>query len=129
MDIEHASWKNFDIYTCGCTGLELLPADLHKFGRLMADGGVYHGSQLVPKQFIEDMLSEGVDSEERFDPKRALPKQRYGYFMWKTPQGHAYCDGTNGIYLVVLADGNTVISTTGEQADMKPIMECFRSIL
>jgi Beta-lactamase len=129
LSIEKQSWRNFDIYTAGCTGLKMYSREFHKVARIIADAGKFQRKRIVSENWIREMLSVRVPTPGMFDAKRALPKQYYGRYMWKTPIGHAYCDGTDGQYLIVLADGETVITTIGTQPDMKPITECFRIIL
>jgi hypothetical protein len=75
------------------------------------------------------MLSSSFPSPTMTDEKRALPKRGYGHFLWKSRDGHCYTDGTDGQYLILCGDGDTVITVTGQQPDMKPIGEVLRPLL
>lgn len=129
LGIKNVSWRSFGAYTAGCTGLLLEQQEFHKLGRLLADDGKFAGKQVAPRRWVVEMKKSAVPTPSMYDEKRAFPKFAYGHFLWKTKTGHAYCDGTDGQYLIVLADNNTVITTLGHQPDMKPITECFRPLL
>ncbi|WP_316186255.1 MULTISPECIES: serine hydrolase domain-containing protein [unclassified Bradyrhizobium] len=129
LGIQNFSWKMLGEFCAGCTGLVLANRDLNLIGRVLADDGQFRGAQIVPASWVRDMKSVFVKTPTMHDPKRAFPKYGYGHYLWKTEDGAAYCDGTDGQYLILLKDGATVISTLGHQPDMKPITECFRGLL
>ncbi len=129
LDIGKSSWRKLGNYTAGCTGLHLFNRDLHKIARLLADGGGHGGRQIVPGHWIRKMKEEFVKTPQMYDERRAFPKFGYGHYLWKCRDGSVYCDGTDGQYLILLGDGDTVITTLGHQPDMKPITECFRELL
>ena len=123
------TWNKYGDYVAGCTGLLLESQDLHKLGQVLINDGRWNGEQVVPREWVSMMRSPLVRSPEKYEPHRALPKFSYGFSLWVTEAGNYYCDGTDGQYLIVSPGRSIVISTTGNQPDMKPITECMRSIL
>jgi len=129
LGISRFSWAKYGEYTAGCTGLALGYEDLHKLGRLLVDNGAWDNRQVVPSEWIQGMRSPQVLSPEKYDAKRVFPKYAYGVSLWVTKEGNYYCDGTNGQYLIVIPRRRLVITTLGNQADMKPITRCLRGLL
>jgi CubicO group peptidase (beta-lactamase class C family) len=129
IGIESFIWNKYGDYVAGCTGLLLESGDLHRIGQVLLNDGAWRGKQVVPKEWVNQMRSPIVRSPEKYEPHRALPKFSYGFSLWVTETGNYYCDGTDGQYLIVAPAQGVVISTTGSQADMKPITECMRGVL
>ena len=100
-----------------------------KIGELMLCGGVFEGKRIVSEEWIKEMLKPQVLTPSMYDEKRVLPKYAYGHNMWICKDGIAYCDGTDGQYLIIVPQKNMVIVTTGHQSDMKPITVCLEDII
>jgi len=120
-----SEWRRFGEYSAGCTGLSMRNGDLIKLASLLRDGGVANGRTIVPRAWIEKMSSPISLTPHMFDPARMFPKYAYGVGLWVCENGTYYCDGTNGQYLIVIPDRKVALSTTGDQADMKPITRCM----
>ena len=120
-----SSWRQFGNYSAGCTGLSMCNADLIKLAVLLRDEGTLDGATIVPKTWIATMSSAISSTPNMFDPSRVFPKYAYGIGLWVCENGSYYCDGTNGQYVVVVPDRGVALSTTGDQADMKPITKCM----
>jgi CubicO group peptidase (beta-lactamase class C family) len=126
MGIADYSWKKYGKYCAGCTGLKMQNEDLHKFGRLLINNGIYNNKQLVPKDWIEQMRQPQVPSPtHRYIADRAFPKWSYGMNLWICQDGNYYCDGTDGQYFIIIPQKNTVITTLGFQNDTAPVSECL----
>lgn len=116
-------------YNMGCTGIEIFADDLIKIGRLLLNGGIYEQKRIVSEEWVKSMLSPKIETPKMYDEKRVLPKYAYGYNMWICKDGIAYCDGTDGQYLIIVPNKNMVIVTLGHQSNMKPITVCLEKII
>lgn len=130
MSINPVAWKESPQgYNMGCTGIDMYADDIMKIGELMLCGGVFEGKRIVSEEWIKEMLRPQVLTPSMYDEKRVLPKYAYGHNMWICKDGIAYCDGTDGQYLIIVPQKNMVIVTTGHQSDMKPITVCLEDII
>lgn len=129
IGITHYEWKKLGHYCAGASGLKLSNKDLHKVSRLLITDGIYKNAQIVPENWIKFMKKATVETPTMYDGSRVFPKFSYGCYLWKCKDGSYYCDGTAGQYLIVLKDHETLITTMGNQGDMKPITEAMRSLI
>ncbi len=130
INIALVTWKESPQgYNMGCTGIDMYADDILKIGELMLCGGLYNGKRIVSENWIKEMLKPQVLTPSMYDDKRVLPKYAYGHNMWICKDGIAYCDGTDGQYLIIVPKKNMVIVTTGHQPDMKPITFCLKDII
>jgi CubicO group peptidase (beta-lactamase class C family) len=126
LKISDYVWKKYGKYCAGCTGLVLQNEDLHKIGRLIINDGIYGGSQIAPRHWIDMMRSPQVDSPtHRYVADRAFPKWSYGLNLWICEDGNYYCDGTDGQYMVFIAEKGIIITTLGYQPDTEPVSHCL----
>lgn len=130
MDIESVLWKESPQgYNMGCTGIDMYATDILKIGELILSGGEYNNKRIISKIWIEEMLKPHVLTPSMYDETRVLPKYAYGYNLWICKNGIAYCDGTDGQYLIIIPKKDMIIVTTGHQANMKPITVCLKDII
>jgi CubicO group peptidase (beta-lactamase class C family) len=126
MGIVVDPWKRYGKYCAACTGLRMKNQDLQRIGRLIADGGVYEGKQLVPKRWVDTMRQPHVAAPtHRYVAGRAFPKWSYGLNLWICEDRNYYCDGTDGQYMIVIPARDLVITTLGHQADTEPVSKCL----
>jgi CubicO group peptidase (beta-lactamase class C family) len=126
LGVSEYSWRKYGKYCAGCTGLVLQNEDLHKIGRLILDDGNYNGQQLVPRYWIDSMRRPHVAAPTyRYIADRAFPKWSYGLNLWICDTGSYYCDGTDGQYMVVIADKKILVTTLGFQPDSEPVSHCI----
>jgi CubicO group peptidase (beta-lactamase class C family) len=126
LGISEFSWKRYGKYCAGCTGLVLQNSDLHKIGRLILDGGLHEGVQVVPRHWVDAMRSPQVAAPtHRYIPDRAFPKWSHGMNLWICQDGSYYCDGTDGQYLICIPRRGVVITALGYQADTEPVSRCL----
>ena len=126
LGISEYQWKYYGKYCAGCTGLKLQNEDLHKIGKLIVNDGVYDGGQLVPKLWIDKMRAPHVGSPtHRYVAGRAFPKWSYGLNLWICQDGNYYCDGTDGQYLLFIANKGILATTLGHQPDTEPVSHCL----
>ncbi|MDG6922013.1 MAG: serine hydrolase [Nitrososphaerota archaeon] len=129
LRIHNFEWKNYGKYCAAATGLKLSHDDLHKIGLLLLNEGMFEGTQIVPKHWIQEMRDAKILTPAMYDVKRVFPKYSYGYYLWITKNGTYFADGTNGQYLIVIPRKRMVITAIGNQEDMTPITECMRPFL
>lgn len=126
LGITDYTWKYYDKYCAGCTGLVMQNEDLHKVAKVIINDGMYEGRQLAPSRWIAQMRSPQVASPtHRFIADRAFPKWSYGLNLWICENGNYYCDGTDGQYMVFIADKRIVVTTLGCQPDTEPVSHCI----
>lgn len=132
INISDYSWKWFGKYCAGCTGLMMHCEDLHKIARLILEEGMYKGKQIVPAEWIHNMITPMVIAPtHRYKKGRAYPKFNYGLNMWicgdvdelgeYSYDGNYYCDGTDGQYIILIPKNDIAISATGFQSDTEPV--------
>lgn len=106
-------------------GQKLRPRDLAKFGQLLVSGGRWHGRQLVPAEWIAEILSDGMPTDWSWTsavaPGPAMQRQssyRYQWFhteMWVAGGDyrliHAW--GNGGQFVVAVPQLDLVVVTTG----------------
>lgn len=130
LDITNFKWNNYGKHCAGATGLMLSIEDLHKIGILLANKGYYNEKRIVSVEWITFIMAKSIDTPQLFDATRTFPKEGYGYGLWISKQGNVvYCDGTDGQYVVTIPKEKIVISTLGNQNNMKPITKCMESLL
>ena len=72
---QNAHWLTYaDGSTNVGAGVSMRPIDMIKVGKLMLDGGVWNGLQIIDKQWVNDS----------FDPAINPYNVSYGYFWWRT---------------------------------------------
>lgn len=127
LDITNYQWINYGKYCAGATGLSMSIEDLHKLGVVIANKGIYKDKRVLSEQWIETIMTKSIDTPLSYDATRLFPKESYGYGIWISREGKVcYCDGTDGQYLIIIPDEKIVISTLGDQNNMKPITDCMK---
>ena len=111
LGITHWDWPKSptgEIMTGG--GLRLTTRDLGKVAAMMADDGRWQGRQILPKSWIDTMLTARHASR---------PDQNYGYFMfegsYKTACGSVpawYMAGNGGSQILILRNLHAAIVVT-----------------
>lgn len=130
IDITNYEWKNYGKYCAGATGLKLSIDDLHKIGIILTNKGGYKGKRIVSEEWVSSMMTKSIDTPRMINPKGVFPKEAYGYDLWLSRQGKVcYCDGTDGQYLIMIPEEKIVITTMGDQKNMRPITECMKDLM
>jgi CubicO group peptidase (beta-lactamase class C family) len=114
LNITHYEWRTDMLFRpVSFAGLRLMPKDLLKIGRLMLNGGVWEGRQIISKEWIE----------ESFKPRVTVDaERRYGYQWWLgsvkvNEKEHAFAGavGNGGQRLFVAPSLDlTVVVTAGQ---------------
>lgn len=111
MGIEKAEWQFSPLGLAqGGGGLGLRSRDLLKLGQLLANGGTWHGQQLLPAAWVKASISPQAQVDEH---------RNYGYLLWLYPysaKGMAHpayqMAGTGGNKVVILPDLDMVVLVT-----------------
>jgi len=128
LNILSHSWLNYGQYCAGATGLFLKIEDLHKFGKLLLNKGVYENNQILSKEYITEMTKGHVKIN---DPKwlgHSLSPISYGFFIWINDNFY-YTSGARGQYVVIHPSKKMVVSILSNQDDSTPLIECIKEIL
>jgi CubicO group peptidase (beta-lactamase class C family) len=103
--------KHHDGTTYGAYGLYLVPRDLARIGKLVAQRGRWNDEQVVSEQWID--LSTSRQSE--VDPVGTGLGFEYGLYWWRIPEIGAFTAyGHGGQYILVVPAKNLVIVMTAE---------------
>jgi CubicO group peptidase (beta-lactamase class C family) len=111
--------------------------DLARFGRLVLDGGVVDGRQLVPGDWLDDTLAGGADSAEAFaqdeEHSADFPGAHYRNQWWVPAGGQVFLGmGIHGQFLYADRATHTVIAllstwpTSLDPARRDAVMAAFR---
>jgi CubicO group peptidase (beta-lactamase class C family) len=101
----------------GCSGLDLNAHEIALFGQLLLNEGVWHGTRLIPAEYIRAASTKQIDNAD-FDAFFATPDHRsgYGYQIWLNRIPNTYrLDGYLGQYVVVIPDKDAVVAITSDE--------------
>lgn len=111
----------------GGDGLYCTPRDLAAVAQLCMDGGVFCGKQLIPADYLKEMLSVQISTKH----KLAYDEQfGYGYQIWgnREPGGFTFY-GMGGQLAVCFPEKRFILVTTGNMTergkDIRFIYESF----
>ncbi|MBT3220871.1 MAG: serine hydrolase [Proteobacteria bacterium] len=103
-------------YYSGGYGVYLTPRELARFGQMVANGGLWQGTQVVPSSFVEAAVSWHEDTGGRWG---------YGYLFWiwrpnKEDLSSAVAWGYGGQLVYIVAAHDLVVVTTTNTRDQDP---------
>ena len=114
IGIEAGEWgSDWEGHNNGCGDLHLTARDAARFGQLYLDGGVYHGNQVVPAEWVRDSLNTYSDNAR--DNIGDFHDIGYGYHWWTARVGaHPvnFAWGHGGQLIVLVPDLNMVVVVT-----------------
>lgn len=102
MNITEVGWEvSPEGYNTGGWGLHIQSESLAKFGLLLLNKGNWQGEQLLPAEWVEQMMTE------------QQPDTGYGYHVWACEYPGAWrADGAFGQYILIIPDKDMVIVIT-----------------
>ncbi len=105
MEITDVEWEiSPDGYNTGGWGLYIQPESMAKFGQLLLDGGRWNGQQLLPAEWVAQMMTKQADTGI---------DENYGYQMWLCNYPGAYrADGAYGQYIIIVPGKDLVVVVT-----------------
>jgi CubicO group peptidase (beta-lactamase class C family) len=121
------------------TGLRLLPRDMLKLGRLMLNGGAWHGRQIVSSDWVAASMKEAIGTGHEIPPGKD-GELTYGYLWWSgfvSAGGRsfrwvaAFGNGGQRIYVVPALDLSVVITagSYGSEAVIPKAQALFQRIV
>lgn len=110
LEIDNPQWHRCPLgWIVGGSGLELRTSELARVGKLLRDGGVWEGHQLIPANWVRRMhdplLSTG----------RPAPYEQYGLAVWGGPGECWRLDGLYGQYVIINERHNAVVTITAHE--------------
>lgn len=129
IGIKNFVWENFGNYCAGATASYFNYKDFHKIGKLLLDYGKFNGKQIVPENWVKEMVKPQVHCPDYYKPERLLPKLDAGYFMWISRDGIVFRDGSDGQYIICDYKNNMLITIMSSQKDMSLVTECLRGLI
>ncbi|MBQ9058834.1 MAG: serine hydrolase [Atopobiaceae bacterium] len=112
LGIGNVEWGDCPLgHTIAANALSINIDEMGLFGQLLVNGGEYGGKQLVPWNWVADMLTAHTQETGEFIPSDPPQPAGYGYQTWIDPVNNAgYMWGIFGQYCVMLPDKNAVVS-------------------
>lgn len=111
LGITKLRWSKDDKgYTNGAASLQILPADMVKFGNLILNKGMYDGKQVVPESWLTTMTTSKILTNNN-----VLYGPEYGYQVWLGNEGgHRYymAMGWGGQFIIIVPDLQLVVTAT-----------------
>lgn len=129
LGIKEYEWGNYGKYCMSATGLYLKHTDFHKIAQLLLNDGKYNDEQIIPQEWIKDMITLQVETPNLYKPERVLPKIGGGYFTFISRNGYVFRDGTNGQYIILNKDKNLLITIMASEKEMKNVTEILRDLI
>ena len=111
LEINKLRWSKDDKgYPNGAAGLQIMPADMVKFGNLILNQGLYNSKQIVPESWINIMTTAKISTNNN-----VLYGPDYGYQIWLGSEGsHRYymAMGWGGQFIFIVPDQQLVVTAT-----------------
>lgn len=99
--------------TFGAGGLMLTIEELHRFGMLYLQNGVWNGRRILTEDWVRRSTSVQVDNG----------KFGYGYLFWGGPHGSFRADGKYGQMTILLRDKNAVVTVIAESREADKLLD------
>lgn len=110
LGIKRPTWESDPLgNTFGAGGLFLTLSELHKFGLLYLQKGIWEGRSILPEAWIAE------STRPQDDP-------RYGYLFWMGEHNSYRADGKYSQLSIVLPEKNAVITTVAECRKPKELL-------
>ena len=104
--------------TFGAGGLFLTLSELHKFGLLYLQKGVWNGKQIIPEKWVEESTRMQVLTGREKD-------YGYGYLFWGGPHDSFRAAGKYLQVSIILPSKNAVISTVAECREGDAVLDAI----
>ena len=106
LGIRRPMWEEDPMrYTFGAGGLFLSGFELHRFGMLYLNDGLWNGKQLIPKAWVRESTRKQVDNGTSYG---------YGYLFWGSPHDIFRADGKDGQLTYIMREKNAVVTIVAE---------------
>jgi len=107
LGITNYEWYRYsDGVTLGSWGILTTPRELAKIAQCVLDSGIYNNRQIIPKDWVHDMLSPHVPNVHN--------ELAFGYLWWSHPsKGIYFTWGHGGQYAFIIPSKNMLVLITG----------------
>ena len=129
IGVKNYKWEKFGNYCAGATASYVNYKDFHKIGELLLNYGKYNSKQIVPENWVREMVKPQVHCPDYYKPERLLPKLDAGYFTFISRDGIVFRDGSNGQYIICDYKNNRLITIMSSQENMSLVTECLRNLI
>lgn len=101
----------------GGSGLMAKTSDMIKVARLLVNGGKFHGSQLLPEDYIKQATSYQASTRIRDGVREE--HEGYGYQFWRLTHNGFGCYGKGGQFILCYPDERLALVTTADTTSSK----------
>ncbi len=122
-------WSKYGNYCAAATGSFFNYKDFHKIGKLLLDFGKYEDRQVIPENWIKEMVKVQIHCPDYYKPERLFPKLDAGYFTWISRDGIVFRDGSEGQYIICDYSNDRLITIMSTQKEMDLVTECLRGLI
>jgi CubicO group peptidase (beta-lactamase class C family) len=106
----------------GFSGYHVTVEDIARVGILLGAGGRWHGEQIVPAAYVEELSRAWADTSGEGDG--ADWSHGYGYQVWRSSRGFRL-DGAYGQFGVVVPEQDLVIAYQGATSSAQRTLDAF----
>lgn len=118
LGIKRPTWEMDPLgNTFGAGGLYLNIYELHKFGLLYLNDGVWDGKRLISHEWVEESTKKQVDND--------CDEFGYGYLFWRGPHDSYRADGKYCQWSIILKEKNAVITIVAECRNGRELSEAL----
>ena len=104
-------------HTVAGNGMAINVDEMGRFGQMLLNGGVFNGKRIVSEEFVRDMMSSHIGTNE-FVPGHPDKPMDYGYQIWVDDINKcAYLWGIFGQYCIIMPEKDIVITIQALQDD------------
>ena len=129
LGLEDFRWERYGKYLAGATRLWLFPEGLLQIGELLLNGGVFRGQTIIPKDWLDKMLTLRFRTKDVDTPERLFRRYGYGYGIWLAKEDFYFGHGTDGQTLTILPADRGIIITQAYQHDVEPIEKTLSGLI
>jgi CubicO group peptidase (beta-lactamase class C family) len=112
IGISKLEWRTYkDGITLGGFGILTTPREMGKIGQLVVNDGVWNGEQIVSKNWMDEMTTARISSDETQNTDIA-----FCYQWWKEMKRNvSFTWGHGGQFVIINKDKNLIVVITSEK--------------
>ncbi len=129
LNISEYKLDYYDKYFSACTGMYLKHEDFHKIATVILNSGRYFDNQIIDKKYLDKIFNTYYEIKSGYTVDKVFPKIGVGYYTYISKKGIIFRDGSNGQYIIIDRNNDTVITVLSSESTMNNITEIFRDII
>lgn len=102
-------------FTFGAGGLMLTMTELHRFGQMYLQGGMWNGQRLLDEKWTAACMTNQTGE--------CCGKYGYGYLFWGGPHGSFRADGKYGQLSIIIPEKDAVMTVVAECRDTRALSD------